>query len=80
MLLGVHRISAGCSATNQASARVLAKAGMQCEGRVREDRLTDAGERDDTLLYGILRREWTPAGLAAGGVVPHAPMGDPGQR
>ena len=80
VLLGVHRISAGCSATNQASARVLAKVGMQCEGRVREDRLTDAGEREDTLLYGILRREWAPAGSAAGGGVPYEPTCDPGQR
>ena len=65
-LLGMHRIGAGCSATNQASARVLAKVGMQCEGRVREDRLTDAGERDDTVLYGILRREWARSASSSG--------------
>lgn len=68
-LLGMHRISAGCSAKNQASMRVLAKVGMQCEGRMREDRLTDTGERDDTLVYGILRREWTSTEFVTGGVV-----------
>jgi RimJ/RimL family protein N-acetyltransferase len=56
--LGLHRISAGCVATNAASARVLEKIGMRHEGRLREDRLTDAGERLDTLLYAALAREW----------------------
>jgi [ribosomal protein S5]-alanine N-acetyltransferase len=56
--LGLHRISSGCSASNITSARVLEKIGMQYEGRLREDRLTDAGEWQDTLLYAILAREW----------------------
>lgn len=75
-VLGSHRISVGCRARNQASARVFANVGMQAEGRLREDRLTDAGEREDTLLFGILRREW----MAAGSVVSHAPTDDPVQR
>jgi len=56
--LHLHRISSGCIATNTASAHVLEKVGMHYEGRLREDRLTDAGERFDTLLYAILEHEW----------------------
>ncbi|MCU0492623.1 MAG: GNAT family N-acetyltransferase [Chloroflexaceae bacterium] len=54
----LHRISSGCIATNTVSAHVLEKVGMRYEGRLREDRLTDAGKRFDTLLYAMLRHEW----------------------
>jgi [ribosomal protein S5]-alanine N-acetyltransferase len=55
--LGLHRIWAECVADNTASARVLEKLGLQKEGRLRENRwMKDRWW--DTLLYGILDREW----------------------
>ncbi len=57
--LGLHRISAHCVAENLASARVLEKLGMRCEGRLRENEFFK--ERWwDTLIYGILAQEWSP--------------------
>ncbi len=55
--LRVHRISATCNAGNTRSAHVLAKLGMQREGRVRE---TDYqhGRWWDSLMYGLLESEW----------------------
>ena len=55
--LGLHRISANCIADNLASARVLAKIGMQCEGRLRQNEWMK-GRWWDTLVYGILADEW----------------------
>lgn len=56
--LKLHRISAHCVAENVASARVLEKLGMRCEGRLRENEFFK--ERWwDTLVYGILAREWS---------------------
>lgn len=55
--LGLHRVTAHCLAENTASARVLEKAGLRQEGRLRESEWM----RDrwwDTLLYGILESEW----------------------
>ena len=55
--LGLHRIWATCVAENTASAHVLEKLGMQQEGHLRENRWMK-GRWWDTLLYGILDREW----------------------
>lgn len=55
--LRLHRIWAQCIADNTASARVLEKLGMQREGRLRENEHFK-GRWWDTLLYGILDREW----------------------
>lgn len=55
--LRLHRVSACCLAENSASAHVLEKSGLQCEGRLREHDLID-GRWHDRLLYGILEREW----------------------
>ena len=54
----LHRISSYCIADNVASAHVLEKLGMRCEGRLREN-VWMKGRWWDTLLYGILDREWT---------------------
>ena len=55
--LRLHRVFAQCIADNTASARVLERLGMQPEGRLRENEWFK--ERWwDTLLYGILDREW----------------------
>ncbi len=55
--LKLHRISAHCIVDNTASAHVLEKLGMRREGQLRENEWMK--ERWwDTLLYGILDREW----------------------
>ena len=56
-VLMLHRIWAGCDPGNEASIRVLEKAGMTMEGRHREN-VRIRGEFRDTLVYGLLGREW----------------------
>jgi RimJ/RimL family protein N-acetyltransferase len=58
--LRLHRIWAWCVAENTASARVLEKLGMRPEGRLVEHAEVK-GRWLDTLLYGILEREWRAA-------------------
>ena len=53
----LHRMHAYCIAENVASARVLEKLGMRCEGRLREHEWCK-GRWWDVLRYGILRWEW----------------------
>lgn len=55
--LSLHRISSWCIADNAASARVLEKAGLRLEGRLRESEYFK-GRWWDTLLYGLLESEW----------------------
>jgi RimJ/RimL family protein N-acetyltransferase len=55
--LKLHRIGAWCIAENTASARVLEKLGMRCEGRLREHEWLK-GRWWDTLMYAILDSEW----------------------
>lgn len=54
---GLHRIHAQCIAENVASARVLEKLGMHCEGRLREHE-GFKGQWWDVLCYGVLQSEW----------------------
>jgi RimJ/RimL family protein N-acetyltransferase len=57
--LKLHRVSAWCIADNVASARVLEKAGLRLEGRLRENEYF----KDrwwDTLLYGMTEEDWLP--------------------
>lgn len=56
--LNLHRIYATCDPRNIASSKVLKKAGMIEEGRLREDILLKDGWRD-SLIYSILEQEWT---------------------
>jgi RimJ/RimL family protein N-acetyltransferase len=56
--LALHRITALCDPSNVQSNRVLEKAGMTLEGHLRED-FPVRGEWRDTMIYGILQREWT---------------------
>lgn len=51
--LHVHRISSWCVADNAGSARVLEKAGMRPEGRLR-----DKGRWWDRLIFAVLDDEW----------------------
>jgi RimJ/RimL family protein N-acetyltransferase len=55
--LGMHRIWAIVEPQNTASARVLEKAGMQREGRLRDHRYAK-GRWRDSLLYAVLAQEW----------------------
>lgn len=55
--LGMHRIWSWCIAENIGSARVLEKAGMRLEGRLREKEFIK-GQWRDHLLYAILDYEW----------------------
>jgi RimJ/RimL family protein N-acetyltransferase len=59
--LALHRVEADVDPRNVASVRVLERAGFVHEGRQRE-RYHIAGEVQDAVLYGLLRREWTPGG------------------
>jgi RimJ/RimL family protein N-acetyltransferase len=55
--LDLHRLQAGTYATNQASGRVLEKAGFRPEGIWRRQLRGPEGW-EDHLFYGILREEW----------------------
>lgn len=50
--LKLAKVSAGCYACNQGSARALEKAGFQQEGILHSHCVVD-GEREDVLLFGI---------------------------
>lgn len=64
--LGLHRVQAACGPDNTASQRVLAKLGLQYEGRMREHVFTNGAWRD-SLLYSLLDTEWTLARSAVHG-------------
>jgi RimJ/RimL family protein N-acetyltransferase len=51
--LGLHRIAATCHPDNVGSARVLEKAGMSLEGRMREHKFV-RGQWRDSLLYAAV--------------------------
>jgi [ribosomal protein S5]-alanine N-acetyltransferase len=55
--LRLHRIYAYCIAENIASARVMARIGMKCEGSLRETEWMKM-RWWDRFLYAILDREW----------------------
>jgi RimJ/RimL family protein N-acetyltransferase len=55
--LGAHRVIAACHVENVASARVMEKLGMRCEGRRRGVRTINDAWVDD-LLYAILEVDY----------------------
>lgn len=55
--LTLHKVSARVVADNAASVRVLERLGFQREGHLRENEFFK-GRWWDTLLYGLLDREW----------------------
>jgi RimJ/RimL family protein N-acetyltransferase len=57
--LGLRRLEADVDPRNRASIRLLERLGFRKEGQLRE-RWNVAGETQDSLLYGLLRREWNP--------------------
>lgn len=54
---GLHRIYATCDPRNIGSGRVLQKAGLTHEGRLRHTALIRDGWRDSDV-YGVLEHEW----------------------
>ncbi len=55
--INLHRIFAYCNPNNLGSVKVLEKAGLTHEGRLRENLLMKDGWRD-SLIYSILENEW----------------------
>ena len=55
----LHRIEANTRHDNAAMQRVLSDAGFTHEGRLRHTWPSDQGEWFDTMVYGILRTDWT---------------------
>ncbi|PTL81257.1 GNAT family N-acetyltransferase [Vitiosangium sp. GDMCC 1.1324] len=58
--LELHRLEADVDPRNTSSIQVLARLGFKREGYQRERYLLN-GERQDAVLYGLLRPEWQPA-------------------
>lgn len=57
--VGLRRLEADVDPRNLGSLRVLEKQGFRREGYLRE-RWSQAGELQDGVLLGLLRREWVP--------------------
>ena len=57
--VGMHRIMAKHAAENPASGKVMIKCGMTYEGKLREYYLHYDGTRSDSLVYGILKDEFS---------------------
>ncbi len=55
--LDLHRIEADVDPRNEPSVRILERLGFQREGLFRERWLV-AGERQDSLMLGLLRHDW----------------------
>jgi len=58
--LGLNRVYATHLVRNPASGRVMQKAGMTREGRLRQH-VRKGTVYEDLEMYGILRQEWTPS-------------------
>lgn len=55
---GLRRVHIRCAARNAASQRVPRKLGLREEARLVEERWVDTVGWDDTLVWGVLDREW----------------------
>ena len=55
--MGMHRVIARMDPANDASARVAARLGMRVGARLIEKERVK-GEREDTLFYALVQREW----------------------
>jgi RimJ/RimL family protein N-acetyltransferase len=53
----LHRIEADVDPRNEASIKLLERLGFHREGYLRERWLVN-GEINDTVFFGLLRREW----------------------
>ena len=54
---GFIRIAGGHQADNPASGKVMAKAGMKCEGVLRQDFMNVDGTLVDSILYSIIKQD-----------------------
>lgn len=59
--LGAQRVRLECSGLNERSQRVAEKCGFTREARFRQDHKEPDGSYSDTLVYGLLRKEWRAA-------------------
>ena len=66
--LRVHRVTASCFATNDASWRLMERMGMRREAHTRRDALHRSGQWLDSYSYALLADEWSPIQSATGGV------------
>lgn len=57
--VGMHRITAKHDIENPASGKVMLKCNMTYEGKLREHYLRHDGTYSDSLVYGILKNEFT---------------------
>jgi RimJ/RimL family protein N-acetyltransferase len=57
----LHRIEATTRSDNVAMITILERCGYHHEGLLREAWKSRDGSRHDTMLYGLLRREWSGA-------------------
>ena len=55
--VGFNRITGGHQTDNPASGRVMAKAGMKCEGTLRQDFMNEDGTVVDSILYSMIRQD-----------------------
>jgi RimJ/RimL family protein N-acetyltransferase len=55
--IGMHRICGRCDGRNEASAKVMARAGMRREAHLRENEFVK-GEWQDEVIYALLAHEW----------------------
>lgn len=62
--LNARRLEIRCDALNTRSAAVAERCGFQLEGRLRQNALNAEGTLRNTLIYGLLRYEWTPEASA----------------
>ena len=62
--MNLHRLEADADPDNERSLRVLERQGFRRQGYLRE-RWHHLGELRDTVLLGLLRREWTGGDAAA---------------
>lgn len=57
--VGFERIQALHHVDNKASGRVMQKAGLRYEGRLRRYNVTGSGEQVDCDLYAMIREDWS---------------------
>jgi ribosomal-protein-alanine N-acetyltransferase len=57
--LGAHRVRLECDDTNERSFRVAERCGMIREGHIRENQKHADGSVSGTLLYGLLKQEYS---------------------
>lgn len=60
--LGAYRVRLECNDANERSCRVAERCGMMKEGHIRQNNKRPNGEINGTMLYGLLRSEFSANG------------------